>query len=104
MPKVPIFTLAWSPATETYELYETRDREGLRIVPESPAWFAWLDQVSSFAFSGKSGHYTARKEAKQRGDRYWSAFLSTSKLLTKKSIWARALTSAWLDWSTSQEC
>jgi hypothetical protein len=41
----------------------------LRIVPESPSWFAWLDQVSSFAFSGKSGRYTARKEAKERGDR-----------------------------------
>ena len=58
----------------------------LRIVPESPEWFAWLDQVSSFAFSGKSGHYTARKEAKQRGDRYWSAYLTTDEQLTKKYL------------------
>ena len=54
MPKVPAYTLAWSPATEVYELYQTRDRGTLRIVPDSPEWFAWLDQVSSFAFSGKS--------------------------------------------------
>jgi LuxR family transcriptional regulator, maltose regulon positive regulatory protein len=86
MPKVPMYTLAWSPATETYELYQTREHEVLRIVPDSPAWFAWLDQVSSFAFSGKSGHYTARKETKQRGDRYWSAYLAVGEQLTKKYL------------------
>ncbi len=86
MAKVPTYTLAWSSTMETYELYQTRDREGLRIVPDSPAWFAWLDQVSSFAFSGKSGHFTARKEAKQRGDRYWYAYLATGRQLTKKYL------------------
>ncbi len=86
MPKVPRYTLAWSSAIETYELYETRDRGVLKIAPESPAWFAWLDQVSSFAFAGKSGHYTARKEAKQRGARYWYAYLATGQLLTKKYL------------------
>ncbi len=86
MPKVPMYTLAWSSAIGAYELYETRHREALRIVPESPDWFAWLDQVLSFAFSGKSGHYTARKEAKQRGDRYWSAYLATGTQLTKKYL------------------
>jgi LuxR family transcriptional regulator, maltose regulon positive regulatory protein len=49
MPKIPAYTLAWSSATETYELYETRDRGVLKIAPESPAWFTWLDQVSPFA-------------------------------------------------------
>src|SRR5215472_10061926 len=86
MPKVPLYTLAWSSARETYELYQTRDREALRIVPDSPAWFAWLDQVSSFAFSGKSGHYTARKEARQRGDCYWSAYLATGERPGKKYL------------------
>jgi LuxR family maltose regulon positive regulatory protein len=86
MPKVPAYTLAWSPAIATYELYQTREREALRIVPDSPEWFAWLDQASSFAFAGKGGHYTARKEAKQRGGRYWSAYLSISEHLTKKYL------------------
>src|SRR5712692_8823756 len=86
MPKIPMFTLTWSPVTAAYELYETRDREELGIVPDSPAWFAGLEQVSSFAFLGKSGHYTARKEDKQRGDRYWSAYLITTKQLTKKYL------------------
>ena len=82
-----MYTLAWSSARETYELYQMRDRAMLRIVPESPAWFAWLDQVSSFAFSGKNGHYTARKEARQRGDRYWYAYLTAVEQLTKKISW-----------------
>ena len=86
MPKVPVYTVAWSPATETYELYQTRDREALRIVPDSPEWFTWLDQAPSFAFTGKSGHYTARKEGKQHGDRYWYAYLATGEQLTKKYL------------------
>src|SRR6266568_6650793 len=86
MPKVPAYTLVWSPATKAYELYETRERRVLKIVPESPAWFVWLDRVSSFAFSGKTGHYTARKETKQRGDRYWSAYLAMGEQLTKKYL------------------
>src|SRR6516165_82160 len=86
MPKVPTFTLAWSSATETYELYKTHIREVLGIVPDSPAWFAWLEQVSFFAFVGKSGHFTARKEAKQRGGRYWSAYLATGEQLSKKYL------------------
>jgi LuxR family maltose regulon positive regulatory protein len=86
MSRVPAYTLAWSPAIATYELYQTRDREVLRIVPDSPDWFAWLEQVSSFAFAGKGGHYTARKEAKQRGGRYWSAYLAISEHLTKKYL------------------
>jgi LuxR family maltose regulon positive regulatory protein len=86
MPNVPAYTLTWSSAKEAYELYQTRDREGLGMVPDSPTWFAWLDQVSSFAFSGKSGHYTARKEARQRGDRYWYAYLARGERLTKKYL------------------
>ena len=50
MPKVPMYTLAWSSTTEAYELYQTRNREALRIVPDSHEWFAWLDLISSFAF------------------------------------------------------
>src|SRR5215467_12460171 len=86
MPKVPMYTLAWSSTTQVYELYQTHDREGLGITPESPAWFAWLEQVSSFAFVGKNGYYTARKEARQRGDLYWYAYRTTDTQLTKKYV------------------
>jgi LuxR family maltose regulon positive regulatory protein len=86
MPKVPRYTLAFSPATEAYELYQTPDRSTLGIVPESPAWFAWLEKVPSFAFVGKNGHYTARKEARQRVNRYWYAYLTTGGQLSKRYL------------------
>jgi LuxR family maltose regulon positive regulatory protein len=86
MAKVPVYTQAWSPTTATYELYQTRDRGALNIIPGSPAWFAWLEQISSFVFFGKSGRYTARKEARQRGDRYWYAYLTTDERLAKKYL------------------
>jgi len=50
MPKVPTYTLAWSSARETYELYETQHRGMLPTVPGSPEWPAWLDQVSVFPY------------------------------------------------------
>src|SRR5215469_10623968 len=86
MPRVSTYRLAWLPAIKAYELYQTHDQRALNILPESPEWFAWLDQVSSFTFEGKSGHYTARKETRQRGDRYWSAYLATGKHLSKKYL------------------
>jgi LuxR family transcriptional regulator, maltose regulon positive regulatory protein len=86
MPKVPRYTLVWSSSIEAYELYQTHDREGLEIVPDSQEWLSWLDQVPSFAFFGKNGHYTARKEGRPRGGRCWYAYLTTGKHLTKKYL------------------
>jgi len=86
MPKVASHRLVWSLTRQTYQLQETRDQALLNIVPESPAWFAWLDFVSSFAFWGKHGHYTARKERRPRGEAYWYAYLGVGKKLTKKYL------------------
>ena len=44
------------------------------LVPDSPDWFTWLAHLGSFHFQGKSGHFTARQERKQRGDVYWYAY------------------------------
>ena len=72
MPKVAVYALAWSSSQQAYALTEGEGLASLRIVLDSPAWFAWLDQASSFAFAGKNGSYTARKEIRH-GDRYWYA-------------------------------
>src|SRR5437763_9764178 len=105
MPKIPTYTLAWSSTRQAYELYDTHDRGVLKIAPDSPAWFAWLDQIPCFAFFGKTGHCTTRKEAKQRGDRYWYAYLAAGKQLTKKYLGKSAdLTTARLEQVAGMLC
>src|SRR5512133_3502141 len=44
------------------------------IIVDSPAWFAWLEHATTFAFSSPSGHFTARKERQARGGGYWKAY------------------------------
>jgi LuxR family maltose regulon positive regulatory protein len=79
-------TLSWSAAQQVYELSAGKLCEQLPLTIESPAWFAWLDEVSSFAFHGQSGSYTARKETKQRGAVYWYAYRKTQGKLAKKYL------------------
>lgn len=86
MPRIPTYTLAWSPEQTTYKVYETRGQQALLVVPESSGWSSWLDDVSSFAFIGKNGYYTVRKEAKQRGKGYWYAYLTRDGRLNKKYV------------------
>jgi LuxR family maltose regulon positive regulatory protein len=85
MPKVAAYALGWSSSQQAYILTEGESLASLSIVLDSPAWFAWLDQVSSFAFTGKSGSYTARKETRH-GDLYWYAYLRIGEKLTKKYL------------------
>src|SRR5436189_2430082 len=86
MPRNARYTLAWSPLHQAHKLHESQGSKVLDIVPESPAWFAWLSQVSSFAFHGRNGSYTARKERKQRGEGYWYAYARVEGKLTKRYL------------------
>ena len=79
-------TLSWSATHQVYELSAGKLCEQRHLRIEDPAWFAWLDDVSSFAFQGQSGSYTARKETKQRGDVYWYAYRKTKGTLAKKYL------------------
>src|SRR5438270_8845271 len=85
MPKA-VSTLSWSAAEETYILSEPHSGEDRSITPESPAWFAWLAERSSFAFHGQQGSYSALLEAVQRGERYWYAYLRMGQKLRKKYL------------------
>jgi LuxR family maltose regulon positive regulatory protein len=40
----------------------------------TPAWFAWLERATAFAFTSPAGRFTARKEARARGGWYWKAY------------------------------
>src|ERR687885_1393668 len=50
--------------------------DAVQIAIDSPAWFAWLElpDTRSFTFQDASGHFTARKERRQRGPAYWIAY------------------------------
>ena len=49
--------------------------EGIR------GWFAWLETLGSFHFTGKQGLFTARKDQKKRGKGYWYAYRKHQKRL-----------------------
>src|SRR6476619_1551745 len=44
------------------------------ITVDTPAWFAWLERATTFAFTSPSGRFTARKERQARGGGYWKAY------------------------------
>src|SRR5215472_14539789 len=76
-------TLSWSALHQGYELSDPQRGERRRLTRDDPAWFAWLEAVSSFAFYGHNGSFTARKETKQRGAGYWYAYRKREGTLAK---------------------
>jgi hypothetical protein len=53
--------------------------------PDSSEWFAWLTQLPSFHFRGKSGHFTARSERKRHCD-YWYAYRKEHRQIYKRYL------------------
>src|SRR4051812_40383521 len=51
------------------------------ITVGTPAWFDWLETVNAFVFTGPSGKFTARKEARSRGGSYWKAYHTSHSTL-----------------------
>src|SRR6266436_6404998 len=86
MPRTAPYLLAWSNAHQSYTLSGRAKNEMLDILPESRAWFVWLDEAPSFTFQGKAGSYIARKEATRPGQGYWYAYIRTGKKLLKKYV------------------
>src|SRR5262245_19735505 len=80
------------------------------IVVGSPAWFAWLEGATHFAYRGPEGTFTARKEQRQRGGWYWKAYRKlagrlhriylgkTNDLTHKRLAAAAAALAAHADW------
>jgi LuxR family maltose regulon positive regulatory protein len=56
-------------------IYQQDEHEQVLEV-ETPDWFAWLQTISTFAFTCDAGSFTARKEhsSNQRGGWYWKAY------------------------------
>ena len=86
MPKSACYTLSWLSSSQAYALYEGQGDEALDLVFDSPSWSEWLSQLSSFAFHGHNGSYTARKEHRRRGGQYWYAYARVAGKLTKRYL------------------
>jgi LuxR family transcriptional regulator, maltose regulon positive regulatory protein len=44
------------------------------IAVGTPAWYAWLEQATTFAFTAEQGSFTARKERSRQSGWYWKAY------------------------------
>jgi LuxR family maltose regulon positive regulatory protein len=66
--------------TLTYQ----QDGQKQVLLVETPAWYAWLESATSFAFTSQAGTFTARKEraGNQRGGWYWKAYRTRHGKLT----------------------
>jgi LuxR family maltose regulon positive regulatory protein len=87
MPKHATHLLTWRAEAQAYEVQSSGTPEPLRDIPDSPAWIAWLDGVSSFSFHSKAGTLcTVRKETVQRGGAYWYAYRRTRGRMVKRYL------------------
>jgi hypothetical protein len=94
MPKQAEYAITWSPTSQRYQMRDPQHAKTLAalfgsclcIPPDSQEWFDWLATLSSFAFTGKEGRFTARRETKQRGERYWIAYQRVNGKLRKKYL------------------
>lgn len=83
------------------------DSPGPAIHLDTPAWFAWLEEPTTTRFSYAlfnrtqgyiDGFFTLRKERRQRGTAYWSAYRRHGQRLRKFYIGrSTALTEARLE-------
>jgi LuxR family maltose regulon positive regulatory protein len=78
--------LVWSPARNSYEFLEAGRQDQLPPGETGERWLAWLEERASFAFQGKHGRLTLRKERRPRGGDYWYAYRRQGRRVLKKYL------------------
>src|SRR5215471_6850203 len=86
MPKVAIHALIWLPEQDSYALSEQERAYPRPLRSEDEQWFSWLAACSSFAFQGKHGHLTLRRETRARGEGYWYAYRCQGRRTFKRYV------------------
>jgi LuxR family maltose regulon positive regulatory protein len=82
MPKAAA-TLLWSPERERYEWQHRGENSSYPLSPEEEPGFLRLVDGTSFAFQGKHGRLTLRKESRRHGEGYWYAYRSQGRRTRK---------------------
>lgn len=86
MPKAAASAVIWSPERERYEWQHREENSSYPVSPEDEFGFLRLVDGSSFAFRGKHGHLTLRKEFRLHGEGYWYAYRSLGRRTRKRYI------------------
>ena len=65
-----------TPIIQFDTLVYSQDEQEIRLEVGTPAWYEWLNKVTTFAYTSEQGSFTARKEqaGNRRGGRYWKAY------------------------------
>jgi LuxR family maltose regulon positive regulatory protein len=87
MPKAAADAVIWSPEREQYEWQHQGENNSCPVSAEDECGFLRLvDGSSSFAFQGRHGHLTLRKESRRHGEGYWYAYRSQGHRTRKKYL------------------
>lgn len=87
MPGRAPYLLRWSPQKQTYEISAKDTPAPPHLAPDTPAWFAWLDNITSFSFYSRTGAYcTVRKETIRSSGTYWYGYRSVQRRTVKHYI------------------
>jgi predicted ATPase/DNA-binding CsgD family transcriptional regulator len=63
-----------TPVVQAETVIWSTERHEHQLTVGTPAWYAWLEEISTFAFVSDMGTFTARKEPRQHGGAYWRAY------------------------------
>jgi LuxR family maltose regulon positive regulatory protein len=87
MPKAAAATLLWSPERERYEWQHRGESSSSPLeIEDAHGFLRLVDGSSSFAFQGKHGRLTLRKESRLHGEGYWYAYRSQGRRTRKKYL------------------
>jgi hypothetical protein len=87
MPKAAAATLLWSLERERYEWQYRGKNSSSPLETEDESGFLRMVYGSSFAFQGKHGHMTLRKESRRHGEGYWYAYRSQGRRYCHWTWW-----------------
>nr|BBH87044.1 helix-turn-helix transcriptional regulator [Thermosporothrix sp. COM3] len=89
MPKTATYLLHWVEKQKAYALYEEHPQGQPLLQGDTPEWFHWLTDHTSFSFQGRNGNLNLQKEVRPNGGAgYWYAYRRQGKRTVKKYIGA----------------
>lgn len=83
MPRLLLHVLVWSEEAQLYELRSHGEPEQWFTQADEPAFARWLAEHTAFAFVGRAGRLSVRKEGRGNGKGYWYAYRKQEQRIRK---------------------